>query len=86
MTNTFVDGSAAAGPLSDVFAFDVSLANGQCVSCGRVERIAQAHVYTQAPGLIVRCASCESVLMRVVTGGGRVWLDFTGLAYLEVAG
>jgi hypothetical protein len=80
---TYIDGNAAAGPLSQVFAFDVTSASGQCVGCGDVSALAQAHVYDQAPGLVLRCASCEGVLARLVSSGERSWLDLTGLSYLE---
>ncbi len=81
----FLDGNAAAGPLSQIFAFDPTRARGQCVGCGTVAMLAQAHVFDRSPGLVVRCSSCENVLMRLVSGAGRTWLDFTGLAYLQIS-
>jgi hypothetical protein len=80
---TFIDGNAAAGPLSQVFALDVSNAKGRCLGCGDVSALAQAHVYGQSPGLVLRCAFCESVLARFVTSGERSWLDLSGLSYLQ---
>jgi len=38
-----------------------------------------------APGTVVRCPGCEQVLMRIVRGGGRYWLDLTGMRSLEFA-
>jgi hypothetical protein len=42
-------------------------------------------VYSDAPGLVVRCAHCESVLLTVVHGGERYWLEMRGVASLEIA-
>lgn len=80
---TFIDGNAIAGPLSSVFAFDVTTAVGRCVGCGSVASFAEAHVYDQSPGLVMRCSSCESVLLRMVRSPDRTWLDLTGLSYVQ---
>jgi hypothetical protein len=37
-----------------------------------------------APGTVVRCAHCKSVLMRVVRGPDRTWLDLSGLGSVEL--
>ncbi|MGZ4492953.1 MAG: DUF6510 family protein [Nocardioidaceae bacterium] len=81
----FLDGNAAAGPLSELFAVDVTAATGQCEGCGRSARLAETRVYLQAPGLVVRCRGCDGVLLRVVSTPGRTWLDMRGLRQLELA-
>jgi Family of unknown function (DUF6510) len=85
MTDTWVDGNELAGPLRSVFAVDVTTARGVCVGCGQMRVVAEARVYTQAPGLVARCPGCDGVLLRVVSGPGRIWLDVRGLTCLEVA-
>ena len=80
---SFLDGNAAAGPLREVFAGDVTSAQGQCVGCGRTGPMAEARLFATAPGLVLRCAGCDSVLLRMVSGDGRHWLDARGLAYLQ---
>jgi hypothetical protein len=82
---SFLDGNAAAGEFSDVFAVDVTAAAGQCAGCGRTAIIAEARVYMQAPGLVARCAGCDGVLFRMVRGPGRAWLDLRGLTFLQLA-
>ena len=42
---TYVDGNAAAGELSRIFATDVTAAEGQCAHCGAIKRFAEAHLY-----------------------------------------
>ena len=47
-TADYVDGNAAAGDLSKIFAVDVTTAQGQCANCGAIKRFAEAHLYMQA--------------------------------------
>jgi Family of unknown function (DUF6510) len=83
-TQSFLDGNAAAGPLREVFAPDLTTAAGQCAGCGHVAVLAQARLYTRAPGIVARCTECDCVLLRLVTGTGRTWIDMRGLTYLQV--
>lgn len=83
-TYDYLDGNAAAGELSSIFAIDVTNAEAQCAHCGAIKRFAEAHVYRQSPGLVARCAMCEHVLLRVVSVRQRVFLDARGLAYLAL--
>jgi hypothetical protein len=41
-------------------------------------------VYADAPGMVMRCVHCESVLIKVVHGGGRYWLDMRGVGCLQI--
>jgi hypothetical protein len=84
MTDTWVDGNELAGALGEVFAVDLTTARGLCVGCGQMRTVAEARVYTRAPGLVARCPGCDSVLLRVVNGPGRMWLDMHGLTCLEL--
>ena len=78
----YLDGNAAAGELSNIFAIDITAAEGQCAHCGATKRFAEAHLYTQAPGFVARCAACQHVLLRVVTVRQRVFLDLRGMTCL----
>lgn len=81
---TVLDGNAAAGDLRAIFAVDVTAATGQCANCGQAAPLGTAQLYNQAPGLVLRCTSCENILLRMVNASGRTWLDLRGLAYLQV--
>jgi hypothetical protein len=48
-----------------------------------VHAVGQVEVYMNAPGVVVRCPACGQVQMRIVKGGGRYWLDLTGIRSLE---
>jgi Family of unknown function (DUF6510) len=78
----YLDGNAAAGELSNIFAMDVTAAEGQCAHCGAIKRFAEAHVYMRCPGLVARCSVCQHVLLRLVSARERVFLDLRGLTCL----
>ncbi len=80
----YLDGNAAAGELSEIFAMDITVAEGQCAHCGATRRFAEAHLYMRGPGLVARCAVCEQVLLRVVALRQRVLLDVRGMTYLSL--
>lgn len=80
----YLDGNAAAGELSKIFAVDVTAAEGQCAHCGTAKRFAEAHLYMQCPGVVARCAVCEQILLRLVTVRDRALLDLSGMTYLSL--
>jgi hypothetical protein len=80
---SYLDGNAAAGELSKVFAIDITSAQAQCGSCGATRRFAEARLYMDGPGLVARCCVCEHVLLRVVSPRQGVFLDVRGLTYLR---
>jgi Family of unknown function (DUF6510) len=81
----YLDGNVLGGPLREVFAVDVTAAVGRCASCGTSGAIGEARVYADAPGLVARCPACGEVLLRLVQGDGRAWLDLRGISCLELA-
>ena len=86
MNEMKLDGNAVAGTLEQMFAFEVTTGIGTCANCGAVGAVGAASVYSQAPGIVVRCPACESVLLRLASdeGGSRYWLEMTGVRSLEV--
>ena len=79
-----LDGNAIGGLLGEVFVGELTIARSTCASCGAVREIGALAVYAQAPGTIVRCPGCDAVLLRVVRGEGRIWLDLQGVNCLEL--
>src|ERR1700757_4464877 len=78
-TYDYLDGNAAAGELSAIFAMDVKIAEAQCAHCGAIKRFAEAHLYMQAPGVVARCAVCEHVILRFVRARQCAFLDLGGM-------
>ncbi|MET8966113.1 DUF6510 family protein [Streptomyces sp. NPDC004074] len=80
----YVDGNALAGPLSEVFAVDVTAATSQCATCGCTGPLARLHVYRHVPGLVARCQQCGNVMVRATRTRDSVWLDMSGVASLAI--
>jgi hypothetical protein len=78
-----LDGNAIAGLLVEVFGNEMTTATGVCGSCGASGVVAELEVYLAAPGTVVRCRSCEAVLMVLVTARGTTCVDLRGLAELR---
>ena len=78
------DGNSLAGPLSEVFAVELTTAAGRCRSCGTTSLVATFRVYAPGPGFVGRCPHCEDVLLRVVRTPEALWLDFSGVSALRI--
>jgi uncharacterized Zn finger protein len=61
-----LDGNAVGGLLIEVFGDDVTGALGSCPECGRHAELATLRAFTHAPGVVLRCPACDSVLLVVV--------------------
>jgi hypothetical protein len=79
-----LDGNAVGGLMLELFGVELTDAPGVCAHCGAREQLAVTDVYVDAPGVVVRCRHCQGVLMRVVHGRDRIWVDLSGVASLEV--
>jgi hypothetical protein len=84
MSDRFVDGNALGGPLAEIFAVDLTAAISRCAGCGRLDAVATLRVYLDAPGVVARCPGCDAVVLRLVRGPDRAWLDLRGTASLEI--
>ena len=83
-TEAAYDGNALAGPLSEVFAIEVTTAVGRCHGCGTSSQLATLRVYGPEPGLVGRCPGCDEVLVRIARTPNDVWLDFSGISALRI--
>jgi hypothetical protein len=81
-----LDGNAAGGLLQEIFVHELTGARGECAGCGAIGELGTQHLYMtpRSPGAVLRCASCESVLMVIVHAGGRFRLALQGLVWLEM--
>jgi phage tail tape-measure protein len=78
-----LDGNAIAGTLVTVFGTEMTTAAGTCASCGTQSMVGEFSVYLRAPGEVVRCRHCASVVMVFVEAHGVTCVDLRGLAALE---
>jgi hypothetical protein len=79
-----LDGNALGGVLLELFGVEMTAVPGTCGQCGAREQLAVTDVYADAPGIVVRCRHCEGVLIRIVQGRDRTWVDLSGVRSLEV--
>lgn len=77
-----LDGNAIGGLMHEVFGTEMTTAPSVCGTCGDGRPVAELAVYLQAPGTVVRCRSCDSVLMVFVRTHNRTCVDLQGLAVL----
>jgi len=83
IADLMVDGNALAGTLETVFGGDVTAVPGRCAHCGDVNVIGALRAYVRAPGAVLRCPSCDGVVLRVVETTEATYVDARGAAYLR---
>ena len=83
MDDTALDGNAIGGLLIEVFGTEMTTAVATCGSCGTASPVAELAVYMPGLGTVVRCRSCDSVLMVFVSLHGTTCTDLMGLASLS---
>jgi len=81
-----LDGNAVGGMLTEVFGREMTAAVGTCSACGSVNAFGGAIAYTQAPGEVLRCPGCGTVLMVVVHRPGGYRITIGSIRCIEVAG
>lgn len=82
--DNYLDGNVLAGPLSELFAVDVTAATSRCAHCGSTGPVARLRVYAPDLGLVARCPDCTEVVMRVVRTPDAAWLDMRGAAMVAI--
>ena len=78
-----LDGNAIGGLLGELLGVDLTAAPCTCSGCRACEQMACLDVYVGA-GIVVRCRHCEAVMIRIVQGRDRTWLDLSGTASLQL--
>ncbi len=81
---TRLDGNAAAGLLDEVFRFEMTTTRTVCAGCGTVAPVGALMRYGHEMGAILRCAGCDTAIIRVARTGDRYWLDLRGTVSLRI--
>ena len=76
-----LDGNAAGGILQEIFPFDMTLVQATCTGCSTTNAAACIH----GMGTVLRCPSCENMLIRVAQAKGRYRLDMRGVRVLQIS-
>jgi Family of unknown function (DUF6510) len=74
--------AAAVASITWETASEMTAANSTCGTCGTSRPVAELVVYRRAPGTVVRCRTCGSVLMVFVKAHDVTCVDLAGLASL----
>jgi hypothetical protein len=81
-----LDGNAIAGPLFAYFGAEMTTVTGVCGDCGTGAQIAELRVYPRAPGAVVRCRHCDSVVMVIAEIRGRRPVQLDGFELVDPPG
>jgi hypothetical protein len=80
-----LDANAVAGLFQEIFGVEMTAAPTECAHCGNVAEVGTLLAFTQAPGVVLRCSTCENVMLRIVQTPGAIFLDARGAVYLRLA-
>ena len=72
-----LDGNAIGGLMLELFGTDMSTAAASAAAAAHTRRW-RGSTSTSAAGIVVRCRHCQAVMIRIVQGRGRTWLDLSG--------
>jgi hypothetical protein len=74
--------NAAAGVLHEVFAVEMTTASCTCASRGRVSAVGALHPYGGPMGSVLRCPSCEALVLCITSGPAGRFLESRGLVHV----
>jgi Family of unknown function (DUF6510) len=83
VSDLVLDGNVAACLLQRIFTPDITLAKIRCDSCDCVTGVGSLTLHASPMGAVLKCADCESDLMRAVDTPRGLWLEMTGARYLR---
>ena len=84
MEDMRLDGNAAGGILRDLFTRDMTSAVATCIGCDRASPVGTLLDYGGEMGVILRCPTCDAVMLRVVSTPGWFRVDASGIALLLI--
>jgi uncharacterized protein DUF6510 len=83
--NLRLDGNAAGGLLNEIFPFEMTTAEATCGACGNMRLIGELMLYQHGMGAVLRCADCDTALIRITHICGCYRLDLSGMRCLSIA-
>jgi Family of unknown function (DUF6510) len=83
--NLRLDGNAAGGLLNEIFPFEMTAAEATCGGCSTKKPIGELMLYGHGMGAILRCAGCDTALIRITHILGSYRLDLSGMSCLRIA-
>lgn len=79
-----LDGNAAAGLLTQIFAVDVTTATITCAGCQASGEVGALAAYCLEMGAILRCPHCDAAVVRIGRHPNGYVLDMHGAGSLRI--
>ena len=79
-----LDGNAAGGLLNEIFSFEMTAAEATCGGCSTKKPIGELMLYGHGMGAILRCAGCDTALIRITHIRECYRLDLSGMSSLRI--
>jgi hypothetical protein len=79
-----LDANAVAGLLHDIFGVEMTASPTECATCGNESEIGTLLAFTQGPGIVLRCSTCQQIMLRIVQLPDSILLDARGAVYLRM--
>lgn len=80
-----LDGNAVGGMMYEIFGVEMTAAPTECATCGASHEMGGLLAFMQAPGIVMRCPICQSVMVRMVRTPDAIFIDARGAAYVRIA-
>ncbi len=80
-----LDANAVAGVFREIFGVEMTAAPTECAHCGNEAEIGTLLAFTHGPGIVLRCSTCEQVMLRITQTPDAIYLDARGALYLRLA-
>jgi hypothetical protein len=79
-----LDGNAAGGILGDVFTHEMTVAVATCAGCRTMGPVGALLDYAHGMGVVLRCPTCDTPVLRIVRTPGFLRLDLSGILLLTI--
>ena len=79
-----LDANATAGMLYEIFGVEMTTSPTECANCGNEGEMGTLLAFTRGPGIVLRCSTCESVVLRITQTPEAIFLDARGAVYLRL--
>jgi hypothetical protein len=83
--DSHVDGNALGGLMLDVFGREMTDARGCCAGCGAITPLGALVAFTRAPGDVLRCPACGTVMLVAVRVPTGVRVSLAAVRWVEPA-
>lgn len=80
-----LDGNAAGGILREVFAQEMTTALVTCAGCETEAVVGTLLEYGHGMGIVLRCPTCNTPVLRIVSAKGLLRLDLRGIHLLTIS-